>query len=78
MTTLELSSDLTARQMEVLGLVARGYSNPHIAKCLKVAKCTVENHINHIFQALGIIDDRMINRRVVAALYYFNLIKRQQ
>lgn len=44
---------LSARQVEVMDLVAAGRSNGQIAGELFVAEKTVKNHINAIFAALG-------------------------
>ena len=45
--------ELTAREREVLDLIARGLDNAHIAKSLAVSEKTVRNHINSIFSKLG-------------------------
>ncbi|MCG7201221.1 response regulator transcription factor [Marinobacter pelagius] len=44
---------LTRRQMDVLGLVAKGYSNKQIATALFVAEHTVKVHIAAILKALN-------------------------
>ena len=44
---------LSARQMEVADLVARGLSNDEIASRLKVSRRTVEAHLEHIRAKLG-------------------------
>lgn len=44
---------LTRRQMDVLGLVAKGYSNKQIAAALFLAEHTVKVHIAAILKALG-------------------------
>jgi two-component system, NarL family, nitrate/nitrite response regulator NarL len=56
--TSVLSSDagsdpLTARQREVLGMVARGATNKEIAQILQIAPHTVKNHLGQIFERLG-------------------------
>ena len=51
-----LPDDLTAREGEVLRLVAGGLSNPQIAKELYVSQATVKSHINHIFAKTGAKD----------------------
>ncbi|MFB7501568.1 response regulator [Streptomyces sp. NPDC056161] len=48
--------DLTARETEVLLLVARGYSNDDIAERLTITDHTVKTHINRIFAKLGARD----------------------
>ncbi|WP_420830807.1 response regulator [Actinomadura graeca] len=45
---------LTAREREVLDLVARGHNNHRIARELVVAEKTVRNHIGHIFDKLQV------------------------
>jgi two-component system, NarL family, response regulator LiaR len=45
---------LTAREYEVLKLVARGLSNDEIAEMLILSKRTVNLHINHINEKLGL------------------------
>jgi DNA-binding NarL/FixJ family response regulator len=44
---------LTAREREVLDLIARGLDNAQIAKSLGLSEKTVRNHINSIFGKLG-------------------------
>jgi DNA-binding NarL/FixJ family response regulator len=51
-----LPDDLTAREVEVLKLIAAGLSNPEIAAALVVSAATVKTHINHIFQKTGARD----------------------
>ena len=45
---------LTAREVEVLVLLARGHPNKEIARQLVVAPKTVSNHVEHIYAKLGI------------------------
>jgi non-specific serine/threonine protein kinase len=45
---------LTARECEVVVLVARGFSNPQIAEALVVGRRTAENHVAHICKKLGL------------------------
>ena len=44
---------LSAREMEVLGLIARGRSNQEIAEDLFLSVRTVERHISTIYEKLG-------------------------
>jgi HD-GYP domain-containing protein (c-di-GMP phosphodiesterase class II) len=45
---------LTAREIEVLRLVARGLSNKEIARQLVIAPATARNHIEHIYAKIGV------------------------
>jgi DNA-binding CsgD family transcriptional regulator len=44
---------LSAREREVLGLVAQGRSNKEIAAALKIVERTVKFHVTSIFNKLG-------------------------
>ncbi|MFI2430742.1 LuxR C-terminal-related transcriptional regulator [Streptomyces sp. NPDC018693] len=48
-----LRSALTRRELEVLELVARGYDNRRIARCLTLADKTVRNHVSAILGKIG-------------------------
>lgn len=48
--------NLSAREIEVLELVAHGTSNKDIAKTLWVSETTVKSHMLHIFDKLGVTD----------------------
>jgi NarL family two-component system response regulator LiaR len=47
---------LTAREQEVLALIARGYSNKRIALELGIAEKTVKTHVGHVLGKLGVTD----------------------
>lgn len=49
--------NLSAREIEVLELVARGNSNKEVGKALHISTATVKTHLIHIFNKLG-VDDR--------------------
>jgi DNA-binding NarL/FixJ family response regulator len=61
---------LTAREREVLALVAEGMSNRAIAARLFVTERTVEAHIKQIFLKLGLGESPDSHRRVRAVLAY--------
>jgi DNA-binding NarL/FixJ family response regulator len=56
---------LTAREIEVLVLIAGGLSNQEIARQLQVSTATVKTHINNMFTKTG------LNDRAQAVLYAF-------
>lgn len=47
---------LSAREIEVLQLVARGSSNKEIGKTLHISTATVKTHLIHIYNKLGVSD----------------------
>ena len=47
---------LSAREIEVLALVARGASNKEIGRSLYISEGTVKSHLIHIFSKLGVAD----------------------
>ena len=61
---------LTAREREVLGLMAEGRSNTAIAKHLVVTEGAVEKHVRNIFTKLDLPPDDEQHRRVLAVLAY--------
>jgi DNA-binding NarL/FixJ family response regulator len=55
---------LTAREQEILGLVARGDSSPAIARSLGVAENTVKTHLANVYRKTG------ARNRVQATRFY--------
>jgi DNA-binding NarL/FixJ family response regulator len=56
---------LTAREVEVLRLVADGRTNPQIAQALFLSEKTVARHLSNIFGKIG------VSSRTAAAAYAF-------
>ena len=54
LATRSNAAGLTAREVEVLGLVAKGRRNPEIARQLFVTTKTVDHHVSAILAKLGI------------------------
>jgi DNA-binding NarL/FixJ family response regulator len=52
----DLPAGLTAREGEVLGLIAAGFTNREIAERLVVSETTVKTHINHLFAKIDARD----------------------
>jgi DNA-binding NarL/FixJ family response regulator len=63
---------LTARQQEVLGLMAEGRSNASIAAQLFLTEKAVVQHASRIYDALSLTVDSDAHRRVLAVLQYLN------
>lgn len=58
-------NNLTAREIEVLELIADGMINKEIARELYISEKTVKNHVSNIFKKLNVSD------RTQAAIYAF-------
>jgi DNA-binding NarL/FixJ family response regulator len=58
-------NNLTAREIEVLQLIAEGMINKEIGKVLYISDKTVKNHVSNIFKKLNVSD------RTQAAIYAF-------
>jgi predicted ATPase/DNA-binding CsgD family transcriptional regulator len=56
---------LTARQLEVLGLVADGLTNADIAERLVISHKTAEHHVSAVLSKLGVVTRRDAARRAV-------------
>ena len=63
---------LSAREHEVLALMAEGRSNTAIAQRLFITEKAVSKHTTSIFTKLGLAADADDNRRVLAVLAYLN------
>ncbi len=59
----EWPSGLTAREVDVLRLLARGMTNNEIAVALVISPKTADHHIEHIYAKIG------VNNRARASLY---------
>ena len=55
-TQKEFYDGLTAREIEVLKLLASGRANKQIAYELKISEKTVRNHVSNMYEKLGIYD----------------------
>jgi two-component system nitrate/nitrite response regulator NarL len=49
-----VAPDLTSREREVLGLLARGLTQGEIARALVISEKTVATHIQHVLEKLGV------------------------
>jgi DNA-binding NarL/FixJ family response regulator len=63
-------SELTEGEVDVLRLMAQGYSNAGIAAETQLATGTVEKRIAAVFMKLGLTERDEVNRRVQAVLLY--------
>jgi DNA-binding NarL/FixJ family response regulator len=54
--SFERPDPLTEREVEVLRLMAGGYSNRELGEALGVAEGTVKNHISSILSKMGVRD----------------------
>ena len=61
---------LTARELDVLALVAQGRSNSAIAASLEVSEKTVQTHVASILMKLDLHPAADANRRILAVLTY--------
>jgi DNA-binding NarL/FixJ family response regulator len=63
-------TDLSPRELDVLGAMAEGKSNHGIAEALFVSHATVEKHVTSIFHKLRLNPGPSEHRRVLAVLTY--------
>jgi DNA-binding NarL/FixJ family response regulator len=66
-------AELTAREREVLALMAEGRSNKAISARLFLSPKTVEAHVKHIFTKLDLDESPDDHRRVLAVLAYLRV-----
>jgi DNA-binding NarL/FixJ family response regulator/class 3 adenylate cyclase len=62
--------ELTAREREILALMAEGRSNQAICERLFLSPKTVETHVGHIFDKLALIQTPDDHRRVLAVVAF--------
>jgi DNA-binding NarL/FixJ family response regulator len=63
---------LTAREREVLALMAEGRSNAGIGQVLWVTEGTIEKHVRSIMMKLRLPEAAEVHRRVLAVLAFLN------
>lgn len=62
--------DLTSRQCQIVGLVAKGATNKEVAAQLYLSPRTVDYHLRRIFERLGITSRADLIRRCAAGTGY--------
>ncbi|HVO91889.1 MAG TPA: response regulator transcription factor [Terriglobales bacterium] len=67
----DILRNLTKREMEILQLVAAGFSNEEIGKKVFISRKTVKTHLTNIFDKLG------VNNRLNAALWIMPIWKKR-
>jgi DNA-binding NarL/FixJ family response regulator len=65
-------SDLSAREKEVLSLMAEGRTNAAIAASLVISEGAIEKHVANIFSKLALPASPTDHRRVLAVLRYLD------
>ena len=69
-TETSVLAELTAREREVLALVAEGCSNQGVAQRIFITQRAVEKHVTAILSKLGLPAEPEAHRRVLAVLAY--------
>ncbi len=69
---------LTARERDVLELMARGRTNAAIGASLHLSESSIEKYATSIFTKLGLTDEPSTHRRVAAVLTYLRDASRAQ
>ena len=64
---------LSDREIEVLREMAEGKANASIATSLHLSESSVEKYVNSIFSKLGLSEEKVLSRRVVAVLTYLRV-----
>jgi DNA-binding NarL/FixJ family response regulator len=70
-------ADLTAREREVLELMAEGLTNAGVARRLFLSERTVEAHVRHVLMKLSIRESDDAHRRVLAVLAHLTAAQAQ-
>jgi DNA-binding NarL/FixJ family response regulator len=70
-----VDAPLTARQREILALMAEGLSNNAIARRLHVSEKTVVQHCSNIYAALDLAPTREEHRRVKAVVRHLRAVE---
>jgi LuxR family maltose regulon positive regulatory protein len=65
----DMIEPLSDRELEVLRLVAAGFSNPEIARKLGISTSTVKRHVNNIYGKLGVHSRTQATARARALRY---------
>jgi DNA-binding NarL/FixJ family response regulator len=55
-TTPPVRDGLSARELQVLRLVAKGLANKQIGRTLGISERTVKVHVGHVFRRIGVAD----------------------
>ena len=71
-------SELSSRELDVLGEMAQGKTNAGIARDLALSESSVEKHVYTIFSKLGLTEEPQVHRRVAAVLTFLRETGRQE